>query len=423
MVRYCQPGAESAIDTAVKEEIMFRGAPAGSQVDRNMTNRRGSKPSVFRPMIILGCAGLLSAGGINQLYLHHSAAANTVASAGIDPPVISVTVIPAEVRPLSRAVTGDGSVVAWQELVVGAEVAGLRVAEVAVDEGDLVRRGQVLMRFDTTLLNAQAAQAEAGVREAEAALQFLQSDVTRGVALSRGSFIAQQTLEQRQSAARQAEARLVLARARLGEATARLAQAQLLAPADGVVIRRSGQPGTISAVGQEMFRLVRDGRLELDAKVPELELGFVQPGQTVRVVHGDEIVLAVVRAVAPAVAADTRLGTVHIALPDGAGLRPGMFARAEILVDAAPAVVVPQNAISFRGDVPTAFVMDAGDRVSLRRLTTGMSHDGVVEVLTGLQPGQRVVTAGAGFLADGDRVRVVGPLVVAGHTPGEGPRR
>jgi RND family efflux transporter MFP subunit len=261
------------------------------------------------------------------------------------------------------------------------------------------------------------------VKEAEAALQFLQSDVARGTELSRGSFIARQTLEQRQSAARQAEARLVLARARNQEATARLAQAQLVAPADGVVIRRSGQPGSISAVGQEMFRLVRDGRLELDAKVPELELGAVQPGQIVRVVHGDAVVQAVVRSVAPTVAADTRLGIVHIALPAASALRPGMFARVEILVDAAPALAVPQQAVAFRGDVPAAFVVHDNGRVSLQRLTTGLRRDGFVAVLAGLHSGQSVVTSGAGFLSDGDRVRVVPPLLVAEHILRVGPPR
>jgi hypothetical protein len=141
----------------------------------------------------------------------------------------------------------------------------------------------------------------------------------------------------------------------------------------------------------------------------------VQPGQIVRVVHGDAVVQAVVRSVAPAVAADTRLGIVHIALPAASGLRPGMFARVEILVDAAPALAVPQQAVAFRGDVPAAFVVDDNRRVSLQRLTTGIRRDGFVEVLAGLQPGQSVVTSGAGFLSDGDRVRVVSPLLVAEH--------
>jgi RND family efflux transporter MFP subunit len=417
LLTYAFRGGRSDHRAATPGDTMFRSALAASQVSSRVMNPRRARPPIFRPWLFLAFAALLSGAGIAGLYIHRYGAVNNATSALVEPPVIAVTVVPVEVRPLARTVIGDGSVVAWQELAVSAEVAGLRVAEVAVDEGDQVQRGEVLVRFDASLLNAQAAQAEAGVKEAEAALQFLQSDVARAVELSRGAFIAAQTVEQRQSAARQAEARLVLARARRDEAAARLVQTRLVAPTDGVVIRRSAQPGTVSAVGQEMFRLVRDGRLELDAKVPELELAAVQTGQTARVLHGDEIVQATVRSVAPMVATDTRLGVVHIALPGGSGLRPGMFARVEIHVDAAPALVVPQAAVTFRGDVPVAFVLDDNGRVLLRRLTTGMRRDGLVEVLAGLQSGQFVITSGAGFLSDGDRVQVVRPLVVAEHHP------
>ena len=330
-------------------------------------------------------------------------------------PVLAVTVAPAEIRPMIRSVSGNGSVVAWQELAIAAEVSGLRVVDIAVDEGDRVRRGQLLVRFDDAMLAAQLAQVEAAIAEGEAALQTARSDFSRGTELLRGGSIASQVVEQRQSAARQAEARLMSARAHREEVAVRLAQARLVAPADGVVIRRSVQLGAVSAEGQEMFRLVRDGRLELDAKVPELDLAAVHPGLAARVVHGDWQVQATVRAVAPMVATDTRLGVVHIALAADSPLRAGMFARAEILIDAAPTLVVPQAAIVFREDAPAAFVQNADNNVSLRRLTTGARRDGFVGVLGGLRPGELVVTSGAGFLSDGDSVRVVAPLAIAAH--------
>jgi RND family efflux transporter MFP subunit len=330
-------------------------------------------------------------------------------------PVLSVTVAPAEIRPMTRSVAGDGSVVAWQEIAIAAEVSGLRAVEIAADEGDRVHRGQLLVRFDNSVLAAQVAQVDAAIAESEAALQTARSDFSRGTELIRSGSIASQVLEQRQSAARQAEARVLAARAHREEVVARLAQARLLAPADGVVVRRSVQLGAVSAEGQEMFRLVRDGRLELDAKIPELELAAVHPGQVVRVVHGGWEAQATVRAIAPMIAADTRLGVVHIALPTDSPLRPGMFARAEIRLDTAPTLVVAQTAIVFRDDAPAVFVQHVDNSVSLRRLTTGVRRDGLVEVLGGLQAGELVVTAGAGFLSDGDRVRVVPALAIAAH--------
>jgi RND family efflux transporter MFP subunit len=391
---------------------MLRNAN-GSVLARKGVNPHYTVPSLPRPASLLVAAALLAGGGIAALYLHR--AASRPAPLTTVAPVIAATVAPVEIRPLARSVICDGSVVAWQELVLGAEAGGLRVAEVNVDEGDQIRRGQVLMRFDTALLAAQSAQSEAGVKEAEAALTFLQSDVTRAVELSRGAYIAAQTVEQRQSSARQAEARLVAARAHRDESAAKLAQAQITAPADGIVTRRTAQPGTVSSVGQEMFRLLRDNRLELDAKIPELKLALVQPGQTARVIHGEQTVQATVRAIAPMVATDTRLGIVHIALPIGTILRPGMFARVEIEVDAAPTEIVPQEAVTFQGDAPIAFVADRNGLVSLRRLTTGQRREGLVEILAGLQPGESVITSGAGFLADGDHVRLVHPLVAAMH--------
>jgi RND family efflux transporter MFP subunit len=328
-------------------------------------------------------------------------------------PVLAVTVAPAEIRPMIRSVSGNGSVVAWQELAIAAEVSGLRVVDIAVDEGDQVRSGQILVRFDDAMLAAQLAQVDAAITEGEAALQAARSDFSRGTELLRSGSIASQVVEQRQSTTRQAEARLMFARAHREEVAVRLAQARLLAPADGVVIRRSVQLGAVSAEGQEMFRLVRDGRLELDAKVPELGLVAVHSGQTARVVHGDWQMQATVRAVAPMVATDTRLGVVHIALPADSPLRPGMFARADILLDAVTTLVVAQTAIVFREDNPAAFVQNADNSVSLRRLATGACRDGFVEVVTGLQTGELVVTSGAGFLSDGDRVRVVPPLAIA----------
>ena len=318
---------------------------------------------------------------------------------------------------MERLVVGDGSVAAWQELVVGAEAGGLRVKEILAEEGDQVRRGQVLVRLDTAVLAAQASQAEAAVAEAEAASEIAHLDLDRATELSRGGIATRQAVEQRQAAARQAAARLASARARRDEAAARLAQARILAPADGVVSRRTVQLGAVAATGEEMFRIIRDGRLELYARVPELDLGAVRPGQSVRVLHGRREIQATVRAVAPTVAPETRLGVVHVALPPGSGLLPGMFARAEVRSDAGQALAIPQSALVFHEGTAAAFVLGEDGRVSLRRLTTGTHRHGLVEVAAGLRAGELVATSGAGFLADGDHIRAVAHVLPPAAAP------
>jgi RND family efflux transporter MFP subunit len=364
-------------------------------------------------LLSVGCMALILAWGVVTFSQTREASRTTALPARPEPPVLTVTVAPVTMQAGARSVDGDGSVVAWQELVVGAEVAGLRAIEIAVDEGDRVRRGQMLVRFDESVLAAQATQAEANLAEADAALRNARAELNRAAELSHGAFIAPQALEQRQFAARQADARWLSARAHRDEAAARLMQARLLAPADGIVARRSVQLGAVSMMGQEMFRLIRDGRLELDVKVPELELAALRPGQAAHIWHGDSEVEATVRAIAPTVTTDTRLGVVHIALPAASDLRPGMFARAEILVDDAPMVAVPEAALTFQGNEPAAFVLQENGLVAQRRLITGERRNGLVEVTKGLQVGESIVTSGAGFLTDGDRVRVVPALAVA----------
>jgi HlyD family secretion protein len=296
-------------------------------------------------------------------------------------------------------------------MVIGIEVAGLRVVEVPIEEGDRVARGQLLARLEDALPAAQAAQAEAAVTEAEAVLTLAQADLRRSTELARSESVARQTLEQRQSMVRQMEAKLLASRARHDEATARLAQTRILAPDAGIVARRSILPGAVAQPGQEVARLIRDGRLELDARVPELDLAAVRPGQPVRVRHGATEIEARVRAVAPIIANDNRLGIVHIALPAGSGLQLGMFAQAEILPAAKAALTVPQEAVVYREGRPAVFVLpDGTERVALRAVRTGERRDGVVEVTDGLTAGERVVASGAGFLSDGDRVRVARDL-------------
>ena len=364
-----------------------------------------------RAALLLALAGLAA---LAWFYLPRPAPPPAPAAQGAvqqAPPALTVQLAAVRRQALARPIIGDGSVVAWQELVLGAETGGLRVVEVAFEEGDAVRAGQVLVRLDPALPTAQAAQARAAVTEAEAALRIAQADLRRSSDLARSESVARQVLDQREAAARQAEARLLAARARADEATARLAQASIEAPADGIVSRRTVLLGAVVQPGQELLRLIRDGRIELAMRIPELELAAARPGQAARVFHGAQEVEGRVRALAPLVAGDTRLGIAYVALPAGSGLRPGMFARGELRPDAVPVqLTVPQEAVVFRGGAAVAFVVPEGsERVQARAVTTGQRRDGVVEITAGLAEGERVVVTGAGFLGEGDRVRVLPP--------------
>ena len=367
-----------------------------------MTNTVPRAPARLGPLVGLALAGL--AAGLAAC--SDAASQQGDQTASIAKPALTVGVAGVATRPMTRIVVGTGSVAAWQQLTVAAEIAGLRIVEIAADEGDAVKQAQVLARLDDSILKAQAAQFEASIREAEANVANARADFRRAEELQTSQNIPQATYQQRDTAARTAEARLGMIRAQFDEVNAKLRQTVIRAPTDGVISKRSALLGSVASVGTELFRMIRDGRVEVQALVPELEFGKIAPGQTARVVHGDIAVSGTVRLVSPVVDPATRLGIAYVALPADSGLKPGMFARAEIATGTLDALAVPQEALVFRDGRPAAFAIGADGRVKLRPVGTGTRENGWVEVKSGLECADRIVVAGAGFLNDGDLVRI-----------------
>jgi RND family efflux transporter MFP subunit len=320
----------------------------------------------------------------------------------------TVGVAAAEWATWTLSVLGDGTVQPWQEIIISAKVGGQRALEVHVEEGDYVRAGQPLVTLDRALLVTQRDQALASVEDAASELRLLESDRDRAVNLYRNQASSRQLLEQRISAVERGIARLQLARARLSELEVRLAQSVIHAPVDGLISRRSVLPGAVPLPGVETFRIIRDGRLELAARVPERHLHAVRPGQAARVFAGGQVHGGIVRIVAPTVAADSRLGLVYITLGAPAQLQSGMFAQAEITTGEARTVTVPQEAIVFKGGQPQVFVVDpTSGRAHARYITPGQRRNGRVAVAQGVEAADLIVISGGAFLADGEIVDFV----------------
>ncbi len=323
------------------------------------------------------------------------------------PAALTVTTVTASRQSIERAIVATGSVVAWQELSISSEIGGLRVVDVPVDEGEVVKRGQLLAEINSTVIAAQLRQQEAAVREAAANLTYAQSESRRAQDLLKQGNISPQIAEDRETKAQGAAARLALAQAHKDEMHARYVATKILAPSDGYVSKRAVLIGDVVVSGKEIFRMVRDSRHELDMQVPENDLALVQPGQRVRVTReGMPIITATVRAVAPTVDPKTRLGTVHVALPPDSPLKPGMFARADIMTSQAMALAVPDAAVVWRDAKASVFVLTKKNHVAARAIETGVRQNGWVEVLSGLEAGEPVINTGAGFLHEGDVVAV-----------------
>ncbi len=319
----------------------------------------------------------------------------------------SVTAATVTVTNLPRQVTASGSVSAWEEVPVGAETGGLVATGVYADEGTYVRQGQNLVQLNDTVLRARLAQQQAAVQTAEANLARDNAALARAQELKERGFLSQASLDTAQANQRASGAGVASARASLSQAQAEVNQATVRAPVSGLIISRNVTRGQIVQAGGELFRMVRDGRLELDAQIPERELPSVRAGMSA-VITSDQVgeTSGTVRIVTSEVDPQTRLGIARVALASGNGLRPGMFARARIDVGQAPVLAVPSDAVVFREGRAGVYVIGANNAVRFSPVTTGARTGLLVAIESGLTADQRVVVQGAGFLGEGDQVAV-----------------
>lgn len=318
----------------------------------------------------------------------------------------TVTAATATSVALPRVIVASGSVSAWEEVPVGAETGGLTAVGVYVDEGSYVRQGQVLVKLNDALLQAQLRQQQAAVQTAEANAARDDAALGRAQELKQRGFLSQASLDTALANQRASRANLASAQASLSETRTRLSQAEIKAPVSGLIISRSVTKGQIVAAGTELFRMVRDGRLELDAQVPETELPALRAGQTATITSNEGVKTSgTIRIVTPEVDAQTRLGLARITLSPGSGLKPGMFARAAIDAGAQPTTVVPTGAVLYRENKAGVYVLNADNSAHFRPVTVLSRRDDQTSV-SGIEPGVRVVVQGAGFLSEGDKVTV-----------------
>jgi RND family efflux transporter MFP subunit len=332
---------------------------------------------------------------------------------------LTVVATKPEASSLPLTVTANGSIAAWQEAVVGTEASGLRLAQVRVNVGDRVRRGQVLASFADQMPRADLARTRADLAEAEATLAEAGANAQRARDLQpSGAFSAQQ-VNQYLTAERTAAARVDAQRAALQVQQLRLAQTQVLAPDDGVISARSATVGAVLAAGQELFRLIRQGRLEWRAEVAASDLASLQPGMPVRITPAGGVeVTGRLRIVAPTVDAATRNGLVYVDLPQPGSAKAGMFARGEFQLGSSAALTLPQGAVLQRDGFSYVFELQPDGKVRQRKVATGRQQAERIEIRSGLDAAARVVASGAGFLADGDSVRVVEAApAIAAPTP------
>ena len=330
----------------------------------------------------------------------------------------AVSVARVQARDIPRSVLVSGPVSAWEEMQLGVEVSGLRVTALNVDVGQQVRKGELLLQLDHRSLDADLAQADASLREAEAGAALARSQLARGELLVKDKYISATQVDELRAGRVQGDARVGTARAMRDTAALRRSFADLRAPDAGVISKRLVQPGQVVAAGSELLRLIRQGRLEWRAELAEAELGRVKPGDRIELTTRDgRAVVGQVRAVSPGVDASTRTGTVYADLPDPQGLQPGTYLQGRIDTGIGQGLTVPAATVVQRDGHPNVFTVDAKGIARRVRIRTGGIANGQVEVLEGLKAGDAVVEQGAGFLGDGDSVRIVEATAIPATKP------
>jgi HlyD family secretion protein len=392
------------------------------------------------PLAIVSVLVLALAGGL-WLMRRDAAPAPATASAGTTPanvasangpavgarPALTVSVARPERASVPLKLAANGNITAWQEAVIGSEANGLRLTQVLVGVGDRVQAGQPLARFAPETVQADVAQARASLLEAKATAADAAVNAERARSLQSSGALSTQQINQLLTAAQTAQARVEAAEAMLEAQQLRGKQTEVLAPDSGVISSRTATVGSVVSGGTELFRLIRQGRLEWRAEVTSAELARLKPGLpvTVQPAGGAEL-SGRVRMIAPTVDPQTRNVLVYVDLPAmtagtaaAGGARPGMFARGEFEIGKSDALLVPQAALVVRDGFNFVFELQPDQRVRQVKVQTGRLVGERVELLSGLAPEASVVVNGAGFLNDGDLVRVA-QAPAASATPANG---
>jgi RND family efflux transporter MFP subunit len=354
---------------------------------------------------------------------------------------VSVATAPVARSRLDRPVTLSGWVVPREEILVTSELTSGRIVAVRVEEGARVKGGEPLIELDTALIDAQLRQAEANrdkadaavmqgeaaLEEARALLDEARGNLRRADSVAGTGALAEETLAQRRTALRVAEARLKAAEqaARVSLADQRAAAAQALeastrkrlstlsAPADALVTERKARVGGSVVSAEPLLRLAKGGLLEVEAEVSESQQPLFAHGTKVDVLVGGRTLPGTVRVAGGRLTREDRLARIRVALPAETRLATGQVAEVRGRGSAEDVLSVPETAVLYDGSKAIVYVVEAG-LAKRRDVRLGARAEGRVAVSEGLREGEPVVSVGAAYLRDGETVRIGAPATGKG---------
>lgn len=306
----------------------------------------------------------------------------------------------------------NGSIYPWQEALVSAEISGLRIQQIMADVGTQVSKGQPLVMLADETVKADLQKQLATVDRDKAALAEAKSNADRAREIKDSGALSAQKINEYVIAEQTARANLALSEAELENQKIRLRQTKVVAPDDGVISSRSANLGNVVSSGAELFRLVRQGRIEWRGEVNADQQTALHAGQLVRLtLSGGRTVNGKVRLISPTVDNNTRNALVYVDIPKDSA-KPGMYVQGEVDIGQQQGVAVPLSAVTYRDGFAYVFELAPADaqglsKVIQRKVQTGRSHGEQIELLGSLNTQAQFVLSGGAFLNDGDIVKVV----------------
>jgi RND family efflux transporter MFP subunit len=362
--------------------------------------------------------GVLAAAGAAAMIAAPATSAADDKKAAAPKPALTVTTTRPSPAKLPIALAANGNIAAWQEAVIGSETGGYRLNEVRVNVGDVVKKGDILAVFSADSVNADVAQARAALLETRANAAEAAANAARARTLQSSGALSAQQISQYMTAEQTANARIAASQATLNAQQLRLKYTQVVAPDSGIISARSATVGSVVGVGTELFRMIRQGRLEWRAEVVAADLAKLKPGTraVVKAASGEQLT-GKVRMIAPTIDPQSRSALVYVDLPTSlapnAPFKAGMFASGQFELGSSNAMTVPQQAVVVRDGFSYVFRLNPDQRVSQLKVNTGRRLGERIEVVSGVKEQDLLVVDGAGFLNDGDLVRNVAPKATA----------
>lgn len=358
-----------------------------------------------RRMWIIGAIAAILLVGVWFL-MHHRGPDALDPSAASQAPVVTV-LAPGRTTVVGQ-INATGTLAARRELPVGSAGEGGQVVQVLVEPGQWVQAGQALAIIDRSVQVQQVASLGAQINVARADAQLAQANLDRAQKLVARGFISKADIDRLTATRDAAAARVNVARAQLGEAQARTARLNIVAPAAGLVLERKAEPGQVVSSGSGvLFRIAKGGEMELLARLGEDDLARIASGASARVtpVGSNKSFIGQVWQLSPVIDPQTRQGTVRVALSYAPELRPGGFASVELSSGTVVAPVLPESAILTDAKGSYVYIVDSSDKVRRRDIKTGDVTDRGVVILSGLSGSEQVIQRAGAFVSDGETVK------------------